>query len=116
MKANSLRSFQDRTAHGKTRQKDKYDPQGEKLINFLKKDIHTDIAGDEPLSGINYISILARMHSTFLQLEADLKAVRNPLWVAAYESGPGQLEKAKEKRVELVLLGMFRPPPSVRDD
>lgn len=95
--------------HGKTRQKDKYDPQGEKLLDFLKKDIHSDISGDTPLSGINYIWILARMHLTFVQIEEELKAVRNVLWVAAYESGPGELDKATEKRLDLTAMGMSNP-------
>jgi hypothetical protein len=74
------------------------------LLDFLKEDLHIDISGDMPLSGINYIWVLARMHMTFMQFEAELKAVRNPLWVAAYESG--DLHKSKEKRLDLTVFGM----------
>jgi len=72
--------------------------------NPLKLDIHHDISGHLPLSGINYIWVLARMHIMFMQIEDDLKAVRHASWIAAYESG--ELDKAKEKRVNLTVFGM----------
>lgn len=87
---------------GKICQEDKFDPQRDALLEFLKQDVHRDISGEIPLSGINYIWILARMHLTFMQIEEDLKAVRNPSWIAAYES-----REVKEKRVSLTMFGTF---------
>ena len=81
-----------------------YNPEGVELLKFLKKDLHEDISGMIPLSGINYIWILARCHMIFLQIEERLKTLRNPSWVAAYDSTDRD-PRSREKRVALTVFG-----------
>ena len=80
-----------------------YNPEGVELLEFLKKDLHEDISGMIPLSGINYIWILARCHMIFLQIEERLKILHNPSWIAAYESTDRD-PRSREKRVALTVF------------
>jgi len=80
------------------------DLEGVELLEFLREDLHQDISGMMPLSGINYIWVLARFHLLFMKIEERLKTVRNPSWVAAYESTDRD-PRSREKRVALTAFG-----------
>lgn len=71
------------------------------LLDFLKQDIISDVCGVCAFSSLNYVWVTARMMVLFLQIEDQLKRVRNPLWVRAYEE---DTLMAREKRVSLTSL------------
>jgi hypothetical protein len=74
------------------------------LLELLKVDLINDIAGEgRPLSALNYVWVTARFMLLFTQIEDELKRVRNPLWVRAYEEDPRMM---REKRVSLTALVM----------
>ncbi|KFY30433.1 hypothetical protein V493_01927 [Pseudogymnoascus sp. VKM F-4281 (FW-2241)] len=75
------------------------------MLDLLRQDIISDVCGVSTFSSLNYIWVMARIMMLFLQIEDQLKRVRNPLWVRAYEQDSTM---AREKRVSLttlVLLG-----------
>ena len=81
-----------------------YSPEGVDLLEYLKMDIHQDVSGMMPLSGINYLWVLARFYMFFMLVEQRLKKLRNPSWVAAYESADRD-PRGAEKRVALTIIG-----------
>jgi hypothetical protein len=72
------------------------------MLNLLKLDIINDISGEErPLSSLNYVWVTARFMLLFHQIEDELKRLRNPLWIRAYEQEPLLM---REKRLSLTAL------------
>ena len=68
------------------------------LLELSKWDMHGDICGSSPLSSLNYVWVTIRFMILFMQIEDDLKRVRNPLWVRSYEAGG---RPSRDKRVGL---------------
>lgn len=73
------------------------------ILTFLKYDIFRDINGNLPLSSLNYVWVTIRFMLLFMQIEGELRRVRNPLWVRAYET---ELEWKRDKRVGLTFLAL----------
>ncbi|KUJ19339.1 uncharacterized protein LY89DRAFT_731741 [Mollisia scopiformis] len=74
------------------------------LLNLLQVDIMSDIGSEvRPLSSLNYIFVTIRFMMVFMQIEERLKALRNPVWVQAYEQDPTMM---KEKRASLTVLAL----------
>jgi hypothetical protein len=72
------------------------------LLDVLKLDIISDVSSENrPLSSLNYIWVTARFMLLFHQIEDELKRLRNPLWVQAYE---GNSLMTREKRASLTSL------------
>lgn len=71
------------------------------LLNILKMDLVSDISGHTPLSALNYVWVTARIMLVFHQIEDELKRLRNPCWVRAYEQDPFM---SREKRASLTGL------------
>ncbi|RDL37370.1 uncharacterized protein BP5553_04803 [Venustampulla echinocandica] len=75
------------------------------LLNLIKMDVLTDICGVRPLSSLNYVWVAVRFMMLFMQIEDELKRLRNPLWVRAYEQEPSMM---REKRLSLTMLVLDR--------
>jgi hypothetical protein len=72
------------------------------LLSFLKFDIINDVSGErQPLSSLNYVWVTVRFMMLFRQIEEELKRLRSPLWVLAYEREPSMM---REKRLSLTTL------------
>jgi hypothetical protein len=68
----------------------------------LKLDIVNDVSSaTRPLSSLNYIWVTVRFMMVFLEIEDELKRLRNPLWVQAYEADSMM---TREKRATLTSL------------
>ncbi|KAI0436552.1 hypothetical protein F4803DRAFT_541846 [Xylaria telfairii] len=78
------------------------------LLELLKVDVANDICGDIPLSSLNYVWTMVRFMMQFHRFETELKKLRNPLYVQAYETDPTM---QKHKRVGLAYLALH-----VQDD
>ncbi|KAE9368958.1 hypothetical protein N431DRAFT_382769 [Stipitochalara longipes BDJ] len=77
-------------------------PSNHELLQILKLDIVNDISGEKrPLSSLNYVWATTQMMILFHYVEDELKRLRNPLWIRAYEENPKMM---KEKRVSLASL------------
>lgn len=74
---------------------------GRELLSLLRQDIVSDVSGRWPISSLNYVWATVRMMMVFTQIEDELKRLRNPLWVHAYEQDPVLM---REKRASLTLL------------
>ncbi|KAJ4289980.1 hypothetical protein N0V88_006781 [Collariella sp. IMI 366227] len=74
------------------------------LLEIAKLDLRMDVSGDlRPLSSLNYVWVTAVMMMLFMMIEDELKELRNPLYVDAYEQSPAW---AKNKRGRLALLAL----------
>ena len=73
------------------------------LLTLSQYDISSDVNGKLPLSGTNYIWVTVRCMILFMNIEEELRKVRNPLWVRAYET---DLEWSRQKRVGLAYLAL----------
>lgn len=72
------------------------------LLDILKLDLISDISGEHrPLLSLNYVFLTVRFMVLFHQIEDELKRLRNPLWVRAYEQEPLMM---REKRASLTTL------------
>lgn len=60
---------------------------GSELLEMMKIDIHTDIAGNIPVSSLNYAWVTVRFIMLFERIEEELKKRRNPVYVKAFEAG-----------------------------
>lgn len=77
---------------------------GPDLLRFLKYDIHNDIAGEiAPLSSVNYVWVTANMMRKFTLFEDELKRLRNPLWVRAYEQDASMMRQKRASLTGLIL-------------
>lgn len=76
---------------------------GRELLDLLKLDIISDISGERPLSSLNYVWVTARFMLLFHQIEDELKRLRNPSWVCAYEK---EAVMMREKRASLTALAL----------
>ncbi|KAI1637118.1 hypothetical protein F4809DRAFT_341918 [Biscogniauxia mediterranea] len=75
------------------------------LLELLKWDFFQDICGEShPLSSLNYIWVAVRCMALFMMFEDELKRLRNPLYVEAYETN-SQLKG--EKRLGLAMLAFL---------
>ncbi|KAI5919301.1 hypothetical protein F4810DRAFT_512283 [Camillea tinctor] len=74
------------------------------LLELLKWDFFQDICGDRPISSLNYIWVAARFMTLFMGFEEELKKLRNPLYVEAYETNN---QMKGEKRVGLTMLALL---------
>lgn len=76
---------------------------GSELLEMMKLDIHTDIAGNIPVSSLNYAWVKVRLIMLFERIEVELKKRRNPVYVKAFET-----ESAWKRlpRVGLVYMAM----------
>lgn len=76
----------------------------QELLDLLKLDIISDISGENrPLSSLNYVWVTARFMLLFHHIEDELRRLRNPLWIQAYE---GNSLMTREKRVSLTMLAL----------
>lgn len=75
---------------------------GSDLLEALKLDIHVDIAGDHPVSGVNYAWVTVRFMVLFNNIETELRKRRNPLYVRAFET-----ESKRPPRLSLVYWAML---------
>lgn len=76
----------------------------QELLDILKHDLRNDVATEMgPVSSLNYIWVTVQCLILFSEIERELKQLRNPLWVEAYETNP---RLTKEKRSSLTLLSM----------
>jgi hypothetical protein len=72
---------------------------GHQLLEILKLDLISDISGEQrPLLSLNHVFLTVRFMVLFHQIENELKRLRNPLWVRAYEQDPLMM---REKRAAL---------------
>ncbi|KAL0940552.1 uncharacterized protein CTRU02_203315 [Colletotrichum truncatum] len=77
---------------------------GSDILGCVKADIHNDVCGDVPISGVNYISITMRFFMQFMQFEQQLTLLRNPLYVRVYEK---ERQWSRAKRMGLVTLALI---------
>ncbi|KAK6844328.1 hypothetical protein PG995_014438 [Apiospora arundinis] len=56
------------------------------VLDMMKEDLHHDIAGNMPLSGLNLLGILVLSISMFDRIETRLEKMRNPSYVLFYET------------------------------
>lgn len=77
---------------------------GSELLEAIKLDIHADIAGNSPVSSLNYAWVTVRFIMLFEKIEEELKKRRNPVYVKAFET-----ESAWKRlpRVGLVYMAML---------
>jgi hypothetical protein len=73
------------------------------LLDLLKLDLISDVSGPRPVSSLNYVWATARMMMLFHQIEEELKRLRNPLWVRAYEQDPVMMREKRASLAGLVL-------------
>lgn len=59
---------------------------GSELLEAMKLDIHADIAGNSPVSSLNYAWVTVRFIMLFENIEEELKKRRNPVYVRAFET------------------------------
>ncbi|KAI1866988.1 hypothetical protein JX265_007564 [Neoarthrinium moseri] len=81
-------------------QHEELDLDGVDVLEFLKWDIHADVCGREPLSSLNFVWVTARFFIQFMQMEDELRKLRNPTYVRAYEVDPTLM---REKRLSLAV-------------
>ncbi|EPE37138.1 hypothetical protein GLAREA_09301 [Glarea lozoyensis ATCC 20868] len=74
---------------------------GTVLLDYLKRDIASDVSGTRPLSALNFTFITTIFMMHWDLIEKELRRLRNPLWVMAYETNK---DMAKEKRVSFTVL------------
>ncbi|KAI9704576.1 MAG: hypothetical protein M1820_005489 [Bogoriella megaspora] len=86
--------------------RDKREIPTEDLLTLVKCDLTGDVHGGLPLCGINYIWITNMFLKLFGQIEDELRRVRNPLWVRAYEDD-ANTTPGRDKRVSLAFLAML---------
>ncbi|KAI0378712.1 hypothetical protein F5Y04DRAFT_290860 [Hypomontagnella monticulosa] len=77
---------------------------GRDLLIVMKWDTFSAVCGNVPVLGFNYISALENFMKIFTRIEDELKRLRNPLYVKAYET---QDPLNAEKRVGLTTLAML---------
>lgn len=65
------------------------------LLHYVRKDIYEDVCGTVPFSSLGYMQ--------FDRMEAELKRIRNPLYIRVYETDPNW---RKNKRFGLVYLAL----------
>lgn len=77
---------------------------GSELLETIKVDVHTDIAGNRPVSSLNYAWVTVRFTVLFDRIEEELKKRRNSVYVKAFET-----ESACKRlpRVGLVYMAML---------
>jgi len=75
------------------------------LLELLRRDLYQDICGGTPYSSLNYVFVMARFMMQFHQFENELRKLRNPLYVQAYETDP---HWRHHKRVGLAYLALER--------
>lgn len=77
---------------------------GSELLEAMKLDIHADIAGNSPVSSLNYAWVTVRFIMLFDKIEEELRKRRNPVYVRAFET-----ESAWKRlpRVGLVYMAML---------
>jgi len=74
------------------------------VLNLLKYDLIHDVCGEGgPLSSLNYVWVTIEFMLLFSRIENELKRLRNPLWVRAYEEDPFL---TREKRASLTMLAL----------
>jgi hypothetical protein len=79
---------------------------GRELLEAIKLDIITDVSGERgPLSSLNYIWVATNFMILFTRIEDELKRLRNPLWVQAYEENPVLMREKRLSLTSLVLAG-----------
>lgn len=77
---------------------------GSELLEGVKLDIHADIAGNSPVSSLNYAWVTVRFMILFEKTEAELKKRRNTVYVRAFETDPAW---KRLPRVGLVYMAML---------
>lgn len=97
--ANELRSRNQVTGGGTP-----LEVRGSELLEAMKLDIHADIAGNSPVSSLNYAWVTVRFIMLFEKIEEELKKRSNPVYVKAFET-----ESAWKRlpRVGLVYMAML---------
>lgn len=76
---------------------------GREVLDLLKADIFRDVCGDCPLSSLNYVCATTVFMMAFMKMEDELAALRNPLYVRAYET---DREWRHQKRGGLTFLAL----------
>lgn len=77
---------------------------GSDLLEAIKMDIHADIAGNSPVSSLNYAWVTVRFMMLFDNIERELKKRGNPVYVRAFETEPAW---RRLPRVGLVYMAML---------
>ncbi|KAJ6784219.1 hypothetical protein PWT90_01797 [Aphanocladium album] len=75
------------------------------LLELVKLDICCDIRGTSPLSAVNYVWVIIRMMTLFIQIEMALEEVKNPLYERAYREGTTWANKKRTGFTYLALEG-----------
>ncbi|KAJ3487856.1 hypothetical protein NLG97_g6314 [Lecanicillium saksenae] len=75
------------------------------LLELVKLDICADIRGTAPLSAINYVWVIIRMFTLWIQIETALEKVKNPLFERAYRDGTNWADKKRTGFTYLALGG-----------
>ncbi|KAI1816979.1 hypothetical protein GGS20DRAFT_535631 [Poronia punctata] len=73
------------------------------LLDLAKNDLYQDICGKVPYSSMNYVFVTMRFMMQFMQFETELRKLRNPLYVQAYETDP---QWRRNERVGLAYLAL----------
>lgn len=76
---------------------------GRDLLELLQLDIINEVSGQWPLSSLNYICVTVLFMAVFEEIEEELRRLRNPLWIRAYEQDRSMM---REKRVSLTALAL----------
>ncbi|GAM43151.1 hypothetical protein TCE0_047f17726 [Talaromyces pinophilus] len=80
------------------------DLSGGELLKLLRWDVFSDVCGEPPRSGMNYIWIMARRMMVFTQIANDLRREHHPIHVRAYETEEGF---QTNKRIGLATLALM---------
>ncbi|KAH8802625.1 hypothetical protein F5884DRAFT_802467 [Xylogone sp. PMI_703] len=76
---------------------------GSGLLDLIKLDFVKQLSGDLPVLAANYVWITVQFMMLFLRIEDELKRLRNPLWVRAYEEDPVLMSNKRSSLTALVL-------------
>lgn len=77
---------------------------GSDLLEAMKLDIHADIAGNSPVSSLNYAWVTVRFMMLFDNIEEELRKRRNPVYLRAFET---ETAWRRLPRVGLVYMAML---------
>lgn len=83
------------------------------MLDILKHDVVDEICFRSPILSLNYASVTCRFLILFESIEDELRRLRNPLWVRAYEKDPLLM---KEKRFSLTKLALTNDGEEYNDE
>lgn len=58
----------------------------EEMMQLCGWDVYNSVCGDQPVLGLSFVWVTASVYVWFEMLEEELKKLRNPVYVNAYEA------------------------------